>query len=223
MNRGWVIAGILVAAAAAAAISVRACAGTGAAEKWQLGVNYVQFPVPQPTRVAAGKVEVIEVFWYGCPHCFALEPSLDNWKQQKPPYVEFERVPVMWGPVHQQHARLYYTLLALGRSDLHGAVFNAIHRQGNPLYAQTDEEARAMQRAFLMDHGVSAKKFDEAYDSKEVADNLARAAQLTRAFSIGNVPTLVVNGKYSTSVGQAGDETQLFALVDDLAAGEQRR
>jgi thiol:disulfide interchange protein DsbA len=172
--------------------------------------------------VVAGKVEVIEVFWYGCPHCFALEPSLDNWKQEKPANVEFERVPVMWGQMHQQHARLYYILVALGRSDLHDAVFNAIHRQGSRLFADTDEEARDLQRTFLMDHGVSAKKFDEAYDSKQVADNLARAAQITRSFSVGNVPTMIINGKYSTSVSQAGDETQLFALVNDLIASEQR-
>src|SRR4051794_33121621 len=131
MNRGWVIACVIMAAAAAAAISMRACAGTGVPEKWRSGTNYVQFDAPQPTRAASGQVEVIEVFWYGCPHCFALEPALDNWLQAKPAYVEFERVPVMWGQVHQQHARLYYTLQALGRSDLHDAVFNAIHRQGN--------------------------------------------------------------------------------------------
>ena len=159
---------------------MRACAGTAVPGKWRPGVNYVQFEPPQPTRMVAGKVEVIEVFWYGCPHCFALEPSLDNWKQQKPANVEFERVPVMWGQMQQQHARLYYILIALGRSDLHDTVFNAIHRQGNRLFAETDEEARDLQRTFLMDHGVSAKKFDEAYDSKQVADNLARAAQITR-------------------------------------------
>src|SRR5205823_2377368 len=85
--------------------------------KWQPGVNYQPLVPAQPTSVAAGKVEVIEVFWLACPHCYALEPFIRNWLKTKPAYVEFVRVPVMWGPVHRAHARFYYTLEALGRDD----------------------------------------------------------------------------------------------------------
>src|SRR5205085_2906592 len=86
--------------------------------KWQPGVSYQPLVPAQPTSVAAGKVEVIEVFWLACPHCYALEPFIRNWLKTKPAYVEFVRVPVMWGPVHRAHARFYYTLAALGRDDL---------------------------------------------------------------------------------------------------------
>jgi len=81
-------------------------------------VNYVPLLPAQPTSVAPGKVEVMEVFWLACPHCYALEPFIKNWLKTKPAYVEFVRVPVMWGPVHRAHARLYYTLDALGRQDV---------------------------------------------------------------------------------------------------------
>ena len=84
----------------------------------------------------AGKVEVNEVFWYGCGHCYALDPALESWKAEKPAYVEFVRVPVIWGPMHRQHAKLYYTLQALRRPDLHSKVFDAIHQQGLQLAAR---------------------------------------------------------------------------------------
>jgi protein dithiol oxidoreductase (disulfide-forming) len=222
MNRGWAIAGVIVVAAAAAAISMRACAGSNLSGQWLEGRNYQRLENPQPTKVARDKVEVIEVFWYGCGHCFALDPTLESWKVGKAAYIEFERVPVMWGPTHRQHARLFYTLQALGRTDLHTAVFDTIHRFGNMLAAGTDEEARALQLAFLRDHGVTEKAFNAAYDSKEVAANLERAEQLMRAYAVGSVPLMIVNGKYSTSVSEAGDAPKLVTLVDELAASERR-
>src|SRR5512139_3508552 len=85
--------------------------------KWRAGKNYRLVENPQPPTVAAGKVEVSEVFWYGCSHCFALDPVLENWQTKKPAFIEFVRVPVIWGPVHRQHAKLYYTLQALHRLD----------------------------------------------------------------------------------------------------------
>lgn len=227
MKRAWVIAAAIIATASAAAISVRACAGSatvGAAlSQWQLGTNYQLLENPQPTNVPGGKVEVVEVFWYGCSHCYALDPTLESWKQDKAPYIEFVRVPVIWGPVHRQHAKLFYTLQALGRSDLHTTVFNTIHRDGNNLAASTDQDARVLHRAFLMEHGVTENQFNDAYDSMTVATNLARAEQFTRAFAVASVPLMIVNGKYSTSVSQAGGAAQLVAIVNDLAASEIRR
>src|SRR5437879_2240830 len=84
---------------------------------------------PTPPRVAPGKVEVIEVIWLACPHCYALEPFIRNWLKTKPAYVEFMRVPVMWGPVHRAHARLYYTFEALGRDDLVSKAMDTISTQ----------------------------------------------------------------------------------------------
>src|SRR6185312_821233 len=85
--------------------------------KWKPGVNYDPIVPAQPTAVSPGKVEVVEVFWLGCPHCYALEPYVQAWLKNKPSYIEFVRIPVMWGPVHRGHARLFYTLAALNRSD----------------------------------------------------------------------------------------------------------
>src|SRR5689334_3091672 len=96
--------------------------------KWKAGVNYDPLVPSQPTSVGAGKVEVVEVFWLGCPHCYALEPFIQNWLKTKPDYIEFVRVPVMWGPVHRAHAHLYYTLLALNRADLFEKAFDTIQQ-----------------------------------------------------------------------------------------------
>jgi protein dithiol oxidoreductase (disulfide-forming) len=227
MNRGLLIASVIVAAAAAAAISVRACADTatpaGSLEHWQAGTNYTLIAKPQPPNVARGKVEVIEVFWYGCGHCYKLDPTLESWKQSKAPYIEFSRVHVIWGPVQRQHAKLFYVLQALGRTDLHTAVFDTIHLEGNMLAAYTDDESRALHKAFLLNHGVTEKAFDDAYDSMSVATNLARAEQLTKSLDIASVPLVVVNGKYMTSVSEAGGAGQLIALINDLAASEKSR
>ena len=207
----------------ACARSAEPAPATSALGKWQAGTHYKLVPAPQPTTVAAGKVEVDEVFWYGCGHCYALDPALESWKAAKPPYVEFVRVPVIWGPVQRQHAKLFYTLQALHRTDLHSKVFDAIHQQGLSLSARDEVEARAVQFAFLNQQGVTEKEFDAAYDSMSVASNMLRAEEYTKKFAIASVPIMVVNGKYMTSVSEAGTEAKLLSLVNDLAASEKAR
>src|SRR6516164_7442818 len=112
--------------------------------KWQPGVNYDPVVPAQPTSVAPGKVEVMEVFWLACPHCYALEPPIHSWLKSKPAYVEFVRVPVIWQDIHRAHARLYYTLEALGRTDLVGKAFDTIHQDVEnrqpPLYGSSEAE-----------------------------------------------------------------------------------
>lgn len=227
MTRAILFASVIVVAAAAAGVSMRVCAADsatgGIAGRWQAGTHYTLVPRPELPDAGRGKVEVDEIFWYGCGHCYRLDPTLESWKKTKPAYVEFVRIPVIWGPVHRQHARLFYTLQALGRADLHTVVFDTIHQEGHMLAAGTDEEARAQQRAFFMQHGVSEKAFDDAYDSVAVAVNVAHAEQVTRNFQVASVPVLIVGGKYQTSVSQAGSAEQLVALVNDLAASERRR
>jgi thiol:disulfide interchange protein DsbA len=198
-------------------------AAVSALSKWQAGTEYKLVPAPQPTNVAAGKVEVNEVFWYGCGHCYALDPALESWKADKPSYVEFVRVPVIWGQVQRQHAKLYYTLQALHRPELHTKVFDAIHQQHLTLAARDEVEARALQFGFLSTQGVTEKEFDAAYDSMTVATNMMRAEEFTKKFAVGSVPVMVVNGKYMTSVSEAGTEARLIALINDLAASEQAR
>ena len=215
----------LLAALLAVSWSLNACARDPdpALSQWKAGTNYQLLATPQPTSVAAGRVEVDEVFWYGCGHCYTLDPSLETWKTAKPAYIDFVRIPVIWGPAHRQHAKLFYTLQALHRPELHTKVFDAIHQHGQELAARDEVDARAQQLAFLQSQGVSAKDFNAAYDSMTVAVNMQRAEQLTKSYAIANVPTLIVNGKYSTSVGEAGGTEQLLALLNDLAASEKNR
>ena len=187
---------------------------------WRAGVHYSLVEAPQAPTAASGKVEVNEFFWYGCRHCYALDPVLEEWSGRKAGYIEFVRVPVIWGPENRQHARLYYTLQALKRMDLHGKVFDAIHQEGMQLTHPDELRARDLQAEFLAGFGIARPQFDAAFNSMMVAVKLQRAEQATRALRVDNVPTLFVNGKYSTSVGEAGGEAQLLSLIDELAASE---
>jgi protein dithiol oxidoreductase (disulfide-forming) len=191
--------------------------------KWHPGVNYLPLLPAQPTSVAPGKVEVMEVFWLACPHCYALEPFIKNWLKTKPAYVEFVRVPVMWGPVHRAHARLYYTLDALGRQDLISKAFETIQQQHTPLAGDGEEQSFKLQQNFATRNGVSADDFAKAYNSFTVNSNLQRAEQLTQRYHVEGVPLVVVNGKYTTDLSEAGGEAKLVELVDDLATAEHRR
>lgn len=205
-----------------ALLAAIASSGAAAIGEWRAGTNYTVLQPPQPANAGPGQVEVNEVFWYGCGHCYALDPTLENWRETKAKYIEFRRTPVIWGPPHRQHARLFYTLQALGREDLHSKVFDAIHRDGNMLAANDDAAARAMHLAFLRNHGVSEKDFNAAYDSEAVAANLKRAEEVTYRFSVSSVPLIIVNGKYTTSVSMAGGTpASLLALIDDLATRER--
>ena len=213
MNRAFVLAGALC-------FTVLANAAAG---DWVAGTNYLVLKTPVKANVAKGKVEVLEFFWYGCGHCYALDPALETWKAAKPEYVEFSRVHVMWSPLQQQHAKLFYTLQALGRPDLHPKVFAAIHEERNLLAAQDVAAARALHKAFFEKHGVTAKDFDAAYDSAAVAANLKRAEEATLRFAVESVPMMAINGAYTTTVNQAGGASQLLTLVNDLAAREHAR
>ncbi len=191
--------------------------------KWKAGVNYTPLVPAVPTNVAAGKVEVVEVFWYGCPHCSALEPFIASWLKNKPEYVEFVRVPVMWGPVHRAHARLFYILQSLHRTDLHDKVFDAIHKEGKMLVANDEASTRKMQLDFAKANGISEDDFNKAWDSFGVTSGMQRAEQLTERYKVEGVPVVVINGKYTTDVGKAGGPGELLSLINDLAASEKRR
>lgn len=104
-----------------------AAAAPPASGKWHPGVSYDVISPAQPSTVPRGKVEVLEVFWLGCPHCYELEPYVRRWLKTKPAYVDFVRVPVTWDALHRAHAQLYYTLEALGRDDLAEKAFADLH------------------------------------------------------------------------------------------------
>lgn len=188
--------------------------------KWKPGVNYVPLVPAQPTNVGPGKIEVVEVIWLGCPHCYALEPYIQAWAKSKPDYIQFVRVPVMWGPVHRAHARLFYTLQALGRSDLIEKAFDTIQQQHQLLVGNTEDETLKLEEAWAQQQGVKPEDFAKAYNSFGVNADLQRAEQLTERYHVEGVPLVVINGKYTTDVGKAGGPQELISLINDLAAAE---
>jgi thiol:disulfide interchange protein DsbA len=189
--------------------------------RWKAGTNYQPVVPAQSTSVSPGKVEVMEVFWLACPHCYVLETQLLEWLKRKPAYVEFVRVPVMWDNVKQAHAKLYYTLEALGRDDLFEKAFATVQQPATPLVGNSDDQTLRMQQAFAVQNGVSADDFTKAYNSFSVNSNLARALEITQRYHVDHVPFVIINGKYTTDVATAGGETQLLQLISDLAASER--
>jgi protein dithiol oxidoreductase (disulfide-forming) len=190
--------------------------------RWKPGQNYDPLVPAQPTSVGPGKVEVTEVFWLGCPHCKALEPFIQAWLKSKPGYIEFVRVPVMWGPAHRAHAHLFYALVALNRQDLIEKAFDAIQTEHQMLFGSSDEETLKAQQAFAQPNGISAEDYAKAYNSFSVNSNLQRAEQLTQRYHVEGVPLVVINGKYTTDVAKAGSQTNLMQLINDLAAAEHK-
>lgn len=189
--------------------------GPPTSARFREGTHYHKIVPAQPTSVAPGKVEVAEVFWYACGHCYALDPSLEAWRKKAPNYIEVVRIPAMWNDTLRMHARLFYTAEALGKLDeLHSLIFREIHVNNNPLNT-VDRIA-----AFFKQHGVSAKDFQDAFSSFAVESKLKRADTLNRRYRVESVPLLIVNGKYSTSVSSAGSEANLFAIIEEIAAHE---
>jgi len=220
---------LLVAVAstvAAATPPAAAAANLSAPTMWQDGVNYTRIVPAQPTAVAAGQVEVLEFFWYACPHCYAIDPLVEKWKKTKPAYISFSRVPVTWSEGHRSLARLYFTLETMGKLDqVHGEIFNEIHVNTDPLVAANPNDAgetERMQTAFVKKFGISEAEFKKAYHSFTVENDLQRADELVQRYRIDGVPTFVINGKYLADVRTAGSPERLISLVGDLAAQEHK-
>jgi thiol:disulfide interchange protein DsbA len=211
-------------ASTVAASASTASAATTEGSTWQDGVNYTRIVPAQPTSVPAGQVEVLEFFWYACPHCNAIDPLVESWKKTKPAYIGFSRVHVMWNEGHRALARLYYTLESMGKLDqLHGEVFKEIHVNGNPLVAGDPLESERIQAAFVKKFGISETAFREAYHSMSVDLALQRADTLVQRYRVDGVPRFIVNGKFVADVASAGSPERLISLISDLAAQEHKR
>jgi len=176
------------------------------AVKWVAGTQYKVIAPAEPTNVEPGKVEVLEFFWFGCPHCYALDAAVESWRKNKADYIQFTRVPVTWAEVHRAHARLFYTLVALGKEDeLHTKVFDTIHQERDPLYVPGNPPATAhVQSEFAKENGISEADFTKAYNSFAVLTNLQEADDLGRRYRIDAVPTFTIAGKYLTDMSLAG-------------------
>jgi thiol:disulfide interchange protein DsbA len=187
------------------------CPATEAfAAKYKEKIHYELVQPPQPTTTD-GKVEVVEMFWYGCPHCNNLEPYVHRWLKRKPKEAEFVRIPAVFRPSWEIHARAFYTAEVLGVLDkTHSAMFNAIHNQRRKL--ATEEELME----FFAEHGVSNDDFKRVFKSFAVEAKVRRAKDLSHRYGIQGVPALIVDGKYRTSAQLAGGPANIFKVVNFL-------
>ncbi|MEO8203458.1 MAG: thiol:disulfide interchange protein DsbA/DsbL [Betaproteobacteria bacterium] len=174
------------------------------------GADYTELNPAQPVE-AKGKVEVVEFFWYRCPHCYSLEPMLEAWVRKLPADVQFRRVPAVLSDSWAIDAGFYYTFEALGVVDkVHREFFDAIHKDRLVI---TSEPAVT---EWLKNHGIERKKFDDTYKSFGVQAKVKRAAQLSAAYKLEGVPMLAVNGKYTVSAEQGGSQNGMLATTDQL-------
>lgn len=158
------------------------------------GVHYKRVSPAQPTSAPAGKVEVIEFFWYGCPHCFRFEPHVNSWLGGKPDTIVFTRVPAVLSPKWESHARVYYAAEALGILEkIHSPFFKAIHVKRKRLNKEDDIIK------FIEGLGVDGKQFASTMHSFSVSSKVQRARKLGKAFKLDSVPSIAINGKYFTS------------------------
>lgn len=179
--------------------------------------HYTILTTAQGTSSPPDMIEVTEVFWYGCPHCYNFDPYLTQWRKDLPNDVNFVRLPVMWNPTNQIHARLFYTAEALGKLDeVHDAVFRAIHLDKQTL---TTEDSI---RNFLLDYGISEEDFDNTFRSFTVESKLKRAKNLTQRYRIQSVPLLVTNGKYLTQGSEIKTFENMLAVTDELVERERQ-
>lgn len=174
------------------------------------GRDFVRLATPVATA-AAGKIEVVEFFWYGCPHCNAFEPSLEAWVRRQSADVAFRRVHVAFTAMHETHAKIFYALDAMGQVEaMHKKVFAAMHVQRKRL----DKEADIV--AFMTENGVDGAKFGETFKSFGVATKVRQAKALTDGYKIDGVPALGIQGRYFTSSALANGNERALAVADFL-------
>jgi thiol:disulfide interchange protein DsbA len=203
MNRFNVLAAAVLAAAFALVPAV-------AQAQLKPGADYTELKSVQPVE-AKGKIEVVEFFWYRCPHCYSLEPILEPWTKKLPADVQFRRVPAVLSESWATDAAIYYTFEALGVLDkVHKPFFDAIHKDKLVI---TSEPAMT---EWLKKNGIDRKKFDETYKSFGVQAKVKRAAQLSSAYQLEGVPMLAVQGKYTVSAEQGGSQSGMLATTDQL-------
>ena len=174
--------------------------------------QYGKIDPPQPVE-SGNKIEVLEFFWYGCIHCYHLEPHIEAWLKKLPPDVEFRRVPAVFNQRWGHDAAIYYTLEAMGLVDkLHRALFDAIHKAS----LRTDNDAAFSE--WLQRNGVDPKKFTDTMKSFGVQSKTRRAVQQTVAYKIDGTPAMAVAGRYTVSAEQGRTQQGMLEAVDKLVA-----
>jgi thiol:disulfide interchange protein DsbA len=179
---------------------------------------YTVINPPIPTDSPSGKIEVVEFFWYECPHCYELEPVLEKWIAKLPQDVEFRRVPATFNERWNISARVFFALESMGLlAKLHKPLFDAIHKDRLKV---TDERQL---NDWLQRQGVDTAKFQATYKSFAVESRLKRSQQLVGASKIDGVPALLVNGRYLVAAGgTVGSHERMVAIADSLIAESRK-
>lgn len=186
------------------------------AAQWKEGQHYNELPFPLPVETG-NKIEVREFFWYGCPHCNHLEPTMVDWLKHKPANAEFVRSPAILGPSWEPHAVAYFTYEAMGIVDkMHAATFKAIH-EDNKILMTIDQLAD-----FAASRGVDRDKFIRASRSFGVRLKVQYQKKLDSDANIHSVPTLLIDGKYRTGESEAGGKAELEQLINYLVDKAQK-
>ena len=187
--------------------------GMACAESYEEGKHYKR--VDQPRMIDSDNVEVLEFFWYGCPHCYSFEPVVSKWKQTKPENVEFVRVPATFQPLWVLHARAYYALQMLGAGEkIHPKFFSEIHNKKN--YMKTLDAITV----FVQEHGVERAEFVDAMNSFTVETQVRKATKLVADYKLSGVPAVTVNGKYLISASMAGNYDNMIKIMNYLIEKE---
>lgn len=186
--------------------------------RYHEGEHFTVLTAAQGTTSVPGKIEVTEAFWYGCPHCYEFDPTILAWAAKLPDDVVFVRLPVMWNPTNQIHARMFYTAQALGKLDeIHTAIFREMHVEKKML--TEEDEIQALFGRF----GVSAADFQKTFRSFAVESQLKRAKDLTARYQIRSVPLIIVNGKYVANGPGIRSYEELLDVASELIERERRR
>ncbi len=179
------------------------------------GGAYQRIDPPSPLTDPKGRVEVVEMFFYACPHCYELEPKLLQWLKDKP-YVDFHRIPAIVGPTWADQARAFYIVQALGKGDrLHRALFEAIHRDGKQIY----NEYAVVE--FFVGQGIDRKTVLDLYRSPEIAASVNEARLKTVQYGLRGVPAVIVNGKFKTAPYFVRDQEEMLEVLDGLVKKER--
>ena len=185
------------------------------------GIEYKRISPAQPT-ITKNKIEVVELFWYGCSHCYRFEPNLKEWLANKPDNVVFYRIPAVFNPTWELHARAFYAakylgLIDEGKHEFHNAFFDEIHKKKNRL-----KDKKSIQNFFAR-FDVSAEDFKNSFESFAVNTKVNRAATLSKRYKLDGVPTIIVNGKYRTDGPLAGGRKGIIKVLDFLIKKESNK
>ncbi len=170
----------------------------------------------QPTQTD-GKIEVLEVFWYGCPHCYHFEPFVTEWLKTKPDDVDFRRMPGIFNKNWVPHAKAYFTAEKLGVLDrIHSQLFDALHKDRKRIFTESEL------KDFFVSQGIDGDEFTRIYNSSEVETKFKQAFIMGQRYKITGVPAVIVNGKYMTSGSMAGSYENLLKTIDQLVDKERK-